>query len=304
VVGQEEAVEAVADAIRLSRTGLVNPNRPIGSFLFLGTTGVGKTELAKALAAYLFNDENLITRIDMSEYQERHAVSRLVGAPPGYVGYDEGGQLTEAVRRKPYSVVLLDEIEKAHPDVFNILLQVLEDGRLTDNKGRVANFKNAIIIMTSNIGSDLIRENFARMTDINEEEVVEKTKGVVYELLKQSVRPEFLNRIDEVIMFKPLSRKDIGKIVELQINHIREMLSAQHIDLRVTPEAMRWLANEGYHPEFGARPLKRLIQKKVLRELSKQLLSGKVEQGSGIVLDVFDDVVVFRKALANEPQMA
>jgi ATP-dependent Clp protease ATP-binding subunit ClpB len=303
VVGQEEAVEAVADAIRLSRTGLVNPNRPIGSFLFLGTTGVGKTELAKALAAYLFNDENLITRIDMSEYQERHAVSRLVGAPPGYVGYDEGGQLTEAVRRKPYSVVLLDEIEKAHPDVFNILLQVLEDGRLTDNKGRVANFKNAIIIMTSNIGSDLIRENFARMTDINEEEVVEKTKGVVYELLKQSVRPEFLNRIDEVIMFKPLSRKDIGKIVELQINHIREMLSAQHIDLRVTPEAMRWLANEGYHPEFGARPLKRLIQKKVLRELSKQLLSGKVEQGSGIVLDVFDDVVVFRKALANEPQM-
>jgi ATP-dependent Clp protease ATP-binding subunit ClpB len=304
VVGQEEAVEAVADAIRLSRTGLVNPNRPIGSFLFLGTTGVGKTELAKALAAYLFNDENLITRIDMSEYQERHAVSRLVGAPPGYVGYDEGGQLTEAVRRKPYSVVLLDEIEKAHPDVFNILLQVLEDGRLTDNKGRVANFKNAIIIMTSNIGSDLIRENFARMTDINEEEVVEKTKGVVYELLKQSVRPEFLNRIDEVIMFKPLSRKDIGKIVELQINHIRGMLSAQHIDLRVTPEAMRWLANEGYHPEFGARPLKRLIQKKVLRELSKQLLSGKVEQGSGIVLDVFDDVVVFRKALANEPQMA
>ncbi len=301
VVGQEEAVEAVADAIRLSRTGLVNPNRPIGSFLFLGTTGVGKTELAKALAAYLFNDENLITRIDMSEYQERHAVSRLVGAPPGYVGYDEGGQLTEAVRRKPYSVVLLDEIEKAHPDVFNILLQVLEDGRLTDNKGRVANFKNAIIIMTSNIGSDLIRENFARMTDINEEEVVEKTKGVVYELLKQSVRPEFLNRIDEVIMFKPLSRKDIGKIVELQVNHIREMLSAQHIDLRVTPEAMNWLANEGYHPEFGARPLKRLIQKKVLRELSKQLLSGKVEQGSSIVLDVFDDVVVFRKALANEP---
>lgn len=303
VVGQEEAVEAVADAIRLSRTGLVNPNRPIGSFLFLGTTGVGKTELAKALAAYLFNDENLITRIDMSEYQERHAVSRLVGAPPGYVGYDEGGQLTEAVRRKPYSVVLLDEIEKAHPDVFNILLQVLEDGRLTDNKGRVANFKNAIIIMTSNIGSDLIRENFARLTDVNEEEVVEKTKGVVYELLKQSVRPEFLNRIDEVIMFKPLSRRDIGKIVELQINHIREMLSAQHIDLRVTPEAMRWLANEGYHPEFGARPLKRLIQKKVLRELSKQLLSGKVEQGSSVVLDVFDDVVVFRKALANEPLM-
>jgi len=302
VIGQDEAVEAVADAIRLSRTGLVNPNRPIGSFLFLGTTGVGKTELAKALAEYLFDDENLMTRIDMSEYQERHAVSRLVGAPPGYVGYDEGGQLTEAVRRKPYSVVLLDEIEKAHPDVFNILLQVLEDGRLTDNKGRVANFKNTIIIMTSNLGSDVIRENFSRMTEADEEEVVDKTRNLVFELLKQSVRPEFLNRIDEVIMFKPLGRKDIRKIVELQLNGLRAMLAAQDITLKVTKEAMDWLAEEGFHPEFGARPLKRVIHKRVLRQLSKQLLDGSIEPGGHIVLDVFDDVVVFRKALRPEEE--
>jgi ATP-dependent Clp protease ATP-binding subunit ClpB len=302
VVGQDEAVEAVADAIRLSRTGLANVNRPIGSFLFLGTTGVGKTELAKALAEYLFNDENLMTRIDMSEYQERHAVSRLVGAPPGYVGYDEGGQLTEAVRRKPYSVVLLDEIEKAHPDVFNILLQVLEDGRLTDNKGRVANFKNTIIIMTSNIGSDIIRENFSQINAENEEEIIENTQNLVYELLKKSVRPEFLNRIDEVIMFRPLSRKDIRGIVEIQLNHLKRTLAEQGISLAITPEAMDWLADEGYHPEFGARPLKRVIQKQVLRQLSRQLLEGSIESDSHIVLDVFDGVVVFRKAVKPEEE--
>ncbi len=300
VIGQDEAVEAVADAIRLSRTGLSNPKRPIGSFLFLGTTGVGKTELAKALADYLFDDENLMTRIDMSEYQERHTVSRLVGAPPGYVGYDEGGQLTEAVRRKPYSVVLLDEIEKAHPDVFNILLQVLEDGRLTDNKGRVANFKNTIVIMTSNMGSDLIMENFSKINPENEEEIVEKTRNLIFDLLKQSVRPEFLNRIDEVIMFRPLSRKDIRGIVELQLHQLRSMLTEQGITLEVSPQAMDWLANEGYNPEFGARPLKRVIQKRVLRQLSKQMLDGSVQANSRIVLDVFDDVVVFRHVTKKE----
>lgn len=302
VIGQEEAVEAVSDAIRLSRTGLGNEKRPIGSFLFLGTTGVGKTELAKALAQYLFDDENLMTRIDMSEYQERHAVSRLVGAPPGYVGYDEGGQLTEAVRRKPYSVVLLDEIEKAHPDVFNILLQVLEDGRLTDNKGRVANFKNTIIIMTSNMGSDVIREKFQDIDDHNKEEVMEKTQLLVFDLLKRSVRPEFLNRIDEVIMFSPLSRKDIRGIVELQLNELKATLAEQEITIAIAPEAMDWLAQEGYHPEFGARPLKRLIQKKVLKQLSKQILLGKVKAGSHVVLDVFDGVVVFRQAI-NEDEL-
>lgn len=300
VIGQEEAVEAVSDAIRLSRTGLGNEKRPIGSFLFLGTTGVGKTELAKALAQYLFDDENLMTRIDMSEYQERHAVSRLVGAPPGYVGYDEGGQLTEAVRRKPYSVVLLDEIEKAHPDVFNILLQVLEDGRLTDNKGRVANFKNTIIIMTSNMGSEVIREKFQDITDHNKEEVMENTQQLVFDLLKRSVRPEFLNRIDEVIMFSPLSRKDIRGIVELQLNDLKATLAEQEIRIAIAPEAMDWLAEEGYHPEFGARPLKRLIQKKVLKQLSKQILLGKVQAGSHVVLDVFDGVVVFRQAIKED----
>lgn len=298
VVGQDEAVEAVSNAIRISRTGLANKKRPIGSFLFLGTTGVGKTELAKALAEYLFNDENLMTRIDMSEYQERHSVSRLVGAPPGYVGYDEGGQLTEAVRRKPYSVVLLDEIEKAHPDVFNILLQVLEDGRLTDNKGRVANFRNAIIIMTSNIGSDVISDNFRSMTSDNELEVFEKTQELVFEILKKSVRPEFLNRIDEVIMFKPLSQKDIRDIVEIQLADLKQtLLKQEEIELEVAPEAMDWLAAEGYHPEFGARPLKRVIQKRVLNELSKQMLLGKVEPKSKVVLDVFDGVVVFRQPI-------
>ncbi len=295
VVGQEEAVEAVADAIRRSRTGLSNEKRPIGSFLFLGTTGVGKTELAKALAEYLFNDENLMTRIDMSEYQERHAVSRLVGAPPGYVGYEEGGQLTEAVRRKPYSVVLLDEIEKAHPDVFNILLQVLEDGRLTDNKGRIANFKNAIVIMTSNIGSDLIRKNFESITDDNKDEVIENTQAAVFEILKQSVRPEFLNRIDEVVMFSPLSRADIYQIAEIQLEQLKEVLKNQEIELDVAPEALAYLAEEGFHPEFGARPLKRVIQKKVLNELSKQMLLKKVNPKDHVVLDVFDGKVVFRQ---------
>ncbi|PHI21625.1 ATP-dependent chaperone ClpB [Lewinellaceae bacterium SD302] len=304
VVGQDEAVEAVADAIRLSRTGLSSQDKPIGSFLFLGTTGVGKTELAKALADYLFNDENLMTRIDMSEYQERHAVSRLVGAPPGYVGYDEGGQLTEAVRRKPYSVVLLDEIEKAHPDVFNTLLQVLDEGRLTDNKGRVANFKNTIVIMTSNIGSDLIRTNFADITEANEDEVVDNTRGVVFDLLKKTVRPEFLNRIDEVVMFRPLSRKDIRQIVEIQLVGVRRQLAEQEISLNLTPQAMDWLAEEGYDPEFGARPLKRVIKKRVLRQLSKQMLEGSVKAGSEIVLDVFDGVVVFRQPREGEVFMA
>ncbi|MCP9236922.1 ATP-dependent chaperone ClpB [Lewinella sp. JB7] len=304
VVGQDEAVEAVADSIRLNRTGLSNQDRPIGSFLFLGTTGVGKTELAKALADYLFNDADMMTRIDMSEYQERHAVSRLVGAPPGYVGYDEGGQLTEAVRRKPYSVVLLDEIEKAHPDVFNILLQVLDDGRLTDNKGRVANFKNTIIIMTSNIGSDIIREKFSQIDGGNEEDIIEETKETLFNVLKQTVRPEFLNRIDDVVMFRPLSRGDIRQIVELQLDEVKRMLAEQEITLTVAPEAMDWLAAEGYNPEFGARPLKRVIKKRVLRQLSKQMLGGDVKPGSQIVLDVFGDVVVFRQARQGERTVA
>ena len=300
VVGQEEAVQAVSDAIRRSRTGLANEKRPIGSFLFLGTTGVGKTELAKALAEYLFNDENLMTRIDMSEYQERHSVSRLVGAPPGYVGYDEGGQLTEAVRRKPYSVILLDEIEKAHPDVFNILLQVLEDGRLTDNKGRVANFKNTIVIMTSNIGSDIIRENFENITDANRDEVVERTRNQVFELLKKSVRPEFLNRIDEIIMFQPLTKGDIHAIVELQLQLVAKLAAKQDIRLSWTPAAVDYIAAEGFHPEFGARPVKRVIQRQVLNELSKQILLGKVQPKSQVVLDAFDDKIVFRAPRKGE----
>ena len=300
VVGQEEALEAVSDAIRRSRTGLGSDKRPIGSFLFLGTTGVGKTELAKALAEYLFDDENLMTRIDMSEYQERHSVSRLVGAPPGYVGYDEGGQLTEAVRRKPYSVVLLDEIEKAHPDVFNILLQVLEDGRLTDNKGRVANFKNTIVIMTSNMGSHLIRDNFERIELGNREEVIENTKLQVFDLLKKSVRPEFLNRIDEVIMFQPLSAKDIRAIVDLQLRHIVELVKEQDIAISFTPQFSEYITDEGFNPEFGARPVKRVIQKKVLNELSKQMLLDKVVAGGHYVLDVFDGKVVFRAPRKEE----
>ncbi|WP_299001952.1 ATP-dependent chaperone ClpB [uncultured Tenacibaculum sp.] len=293
VVGQEEAIEAVSDAVRRSRSGLQNPNKPIGSFLFLGTTGVGKTELAKALAEYLFDDENAMTRIDMSEYQERHSVSRLVGAPPGYVGYDEGGQLTEAVRRKPYSVVLLDEIEKAHPDTFNILLQVLDEGRLTDNKGRVADFKNTIIIMTSNMGSHIIQEKFENMKgDIHTTMDLAKTE--VLGLLKQSVRPEFLNRIDDIIMFTPLSEENIKEIVKLQLNSVKKMIAKQNITFDATDQAIDYLAQKGYQPEFGARPVKRVIQKEVLNQLSKEILSGKVSTDSIILLDAFDDQLVFR----------
>lgn len=300
VVGQEEAIEAISDAVRRSRAGLQDTKRPIGSFIFLGTTGVGKTELAKALAEFLFNNENSMTRIDMSEYQERHAVSRLVGAPPGYVGYDEGGQLTEAVRRRPYSVVLLDEIEKAHPDVFNILLQVLDDGRLTDNKGRVVNFKNTIIIMTSNMGSHLIQENFEKMTPANKEEIIAKTKVEVFELLKKSIRPEFLNRIDETIMFTPLTREDVTKIVEFQFEGIKKILAENDIHLDATSEAIDWLAQLGFDPQFGARPVKRVMQKRVLNELSKQILSGAVTKNSQIVLDVFDNNFIFRNTIDSD----
>ena len=286
VVGQGEAIAALSDAVRRSRAGLQDARKPIGSFIFLGTTGVGKTELAKALAEFLFNDENALTRIDMSEYQERHAVSRLIGAPPGYVGYDEGGQLTEAVRRRPYSVILLDEIEKAHPDVFNILLQVLDDGRLTDNKGRTANFKNTIVIMTSNIGSHLIQESFEDMTELNRDEVVARSKTQVYELLRKTIRPEFLNRIDEVIMFQPLTRDEVKEIVVLQFKHIQKMLQGNGISLTSTDEALDWIAQLGFDPQFGARPLKRVMQKKLLNELSKQILAGKISNNDEIQLDV------------------
>ncbi len=294
VVGQNDAIRAIADAVRRSRAGLNDPRRPIGSFIFLGTTGVGKTELAKALAEYLFDDENMMTRIDMSEYQEKHSVSRLVGAPPGYVGYDEGGQLTEAVRRKPYSVVLFDEIEKAHPDVFNILLQVLDDGRLTDNKGRMVNFKNTIIIMTSNMGSHVIRDNFAKMTADNREETIEKTKDEVIELLKQTIRPEFLNRIDEIIMFTPLNEAEIEEIVGLQIRSIQKMLSRNGITLEVTPAALKFLAEEGYDPEFGARPVKRVIHRMVLNQLSKDILAQKVDRDHPIIIDYDGNDIVFK----------
>ena len=293
VAGQEEAIEAISDAIRRSRAGLSDAKRPIGSFIFLGTTGVGKTELAKALAEFLFDDEQALVRIDMSEYQERHSVSRLIGAPPGYVGYDEGGQLTEAVRRRPYSVVLLDEIEKAHPDVFNILLQVLDDGHLTDNKGRVVNFKNTIIIMTSNTGSHIIQENFSILTEVNRDEIIAKTKDDVFELLQKTIRPEFLNRIDEIIMFTPLSRNEIGDIVRMQFNHVTKQLAEQNIFLSATDDALDWLAQLGYDPIYGARPLKRVIQKRILNELSKEILAGKVTSDSVIQLDVFDGKFVF-----------
>ena len=292
VVGQEEAIAAVSDAIRRSRAGLQDPKKPIGSFLFLGTTGVGKTELAKALAEYLFDDENAMTRIDMSEYQEKHAVSRLVGAPPGYVGYDEGGQLTEAVRRRPYSVVLLDEIEKAHPDTFNILLQVLDEGRLTDNKGRTADFKNAIIIMTSNMGSHLIQESFEKYKDT--EEATEKAKEEVLQLLKQTVRPEFINRIDDIVMFAPLTKADIRQIVRLQLNSIIKLVARENIVLEATNEAIDYLAERGYDPQFGARPVKRVLQKEVMNALSKEILKGNIKAGSLILIDSFDNGLVFR----------
>jgi ATP-dependent Clp protease ATP-binding subunit ClpB len=293
VIGQEEAIIAISDAVRRSRAGLQDPRKPIGSFLFLGTTGVGKTELAKTLAAYLFDDENAMTRIDMSEYQERHSVSRLVGAPPGYVGYDEGGQLTEAVRRKPYSVVLLDEIEKAHPDTFNILLQVLDEGRLTDNKGRVADFKNTIIIMTSNLGSQVIQETFDNFKG-SVEAASEVAKVEVLGLLKQTVRPEFLNRIDEIVMFAPLTAANIKAIVEIQLKGLKKMLANQHITLEATPEAIAYLANKGFDPHYGARPVKRTIQREVLNALSKDILAGKVTHEQAILLDSFDDGLVFR----------
>ena len=294
VVGQEEAITAVADAIRRSRAGLQDPKKPIGSFIFLGTTGVGKTELAKTLAEYLFDDEAMMTRIDMSEYQEKHTVSRLVGAPPGYVGYDEGGQLTESVRRKPYSVVLLDEIEKAHPDVWNVLLQVLDDGRLTDNKGRVVNFKNTIIIMTSNIGSHLIQDAFDQVKPDEIDKAAEKARVEVMSLLKQTIRPEFLNRVDEIIMFQPLSRKEVRRIIEVQLRGLKGLVSASGINMDFTPYAIDYLAEHGFDPQFGARPLKRLIQKEIVNQLSKKILAGEVDKTKTVMVDVFDGVVVFR----------
>jgi ATP-dependent Clp protease ATP-binding subunit ClpB len=299
VVGQDEAITAVADAIRRSRAGLQDPKKPIGSFIFLGTTGVGKTELAKALAEYLFDDESMMTRIDMSEYQEKHTVSRLVGAPPGYVGYDEGGQLTEAVRRKPYSVVLLDEIEKAHPDVWNVLLQVLDDGRLTDNKGRVVNFKNTIIIMTSNIGSPIIQEHFEKVNDKNVDELTEKAKIEVMNVLRQTIRPEFLNRVDEIIMFRPLMMKEIKGIVQIQLNGLKKLVADSGIDLRFSDYALEFLAEQGFDPQFGARPLKRLIQKEIVNQLSKRILAGDIDKTKPVLVDVFDSVVVFRNEAAE-----
>jgi len=297
IIGQNEAITAVSDAVRRSRAGLSDAKKPVGTFLFMGTTGVGKTELAKALAEYLFNDENMITRIDMSEYQERHTVSRLVGAPPGYVGYEEGGQLTEAIRRKPYSIILLDEIEKAHPDVFNVLLQVLDDGRLTDNKGRVVNFKNTIIIMPSNVGSSLIQENLEHLTDKNRTEILEKTKEQVFDLLKKNIRPEFLNRIDDLIMFTPLTKEEIKEIVKLQFNRIARMLSESEITVKITNEAIQWIADQGYDPQFGARPIKRLLEKNVVNELSRSILAGTVSKENAIEIDRKGDSLIFK----NQP---
>jgi ATP-dependent Clp protease ATP-binding subunit ClpB len=297
VIGQDEAISAVADAIRRNRAGLQDPKRPIGSFIFLGTTGVGKTELAKALAECLFNNENSMVRIDMSEYQERHTVSRLIGAPPGYVGYEESGQLTEAIRRKPYSVVLLDEIEKAHADVFNILLQVLDDGRLTDNKGRTVDFKNTIIIMTSNIGSHIIQENLEKVNEQNREEILNQTRKQVFELLKKSIKPEFLNRIDEIIMFQSLTREEVRKIVELQIRSVQKMLEKSSIKLTITKKAVDFIALIGFDPQFGARPIKRVIQKNLLNELSKMILEEKVDKDSVIVVDEKNGMLVFKNKL-------
>jgi ATP-dependent Clp protease ATP-binding subunit ClpB len=294
VVGQEEAITAIADAIRRSRAGLQDEKKPIGSFIFLGTTGVGKTELAKALAEYLFDDEGMITRIDMSEYQEKHSVSRLVGAPPGYVGYDEGGQLTEAVRRKPYSVVLFDEIEKAHPDVFNILLQVLDDGRLTDNKGRVVNFKNTIIIMTSNTGSHIIQEHFEDVKDEQLDAVADATKDLVIDLLIKTMRPEFLNRIDEIIMFRPLRHSEIRNIIRIQLKCLTKILAEQNIELEITDEALTYLSMHGYEPQFGARPLKRLIQKEIVNLLSKKIIAGDIDKAKKVIVDSFEDAIIIR----------
>jgi ATP-dependent Clp protease ATP-binding subunit ClpB len=302
VVGQEEAITAVADAIRRSRAGLQDPKKPIGSFIFLGTTGVGKTELAKALAEYLFDDESMMTRIDMSEYQEKHTVSRLVGAPPGYVGYDEGGQLTEAVRRKPYSVVLLDEIEKAHPDVWNVMLQVLDDGRLTDNKGRMVNFKNTIIIMTSNIGSHLIQEAFEHVQEEGLSEAAAKARVEVMALLRQTIRPEFLNRVDEIIMFQPLTRSEIRNIIRIQLNGLKKLVAENGVSLEFTEYAIDYLSENGFDPQFGARPLKRLIQKEIVNQLSRRILAGDIDKSRPVVVDVFDGVVVFRNEAADRVQ--
>jgi ATP-dependent Clp protease ATP-binding subunit ClpB len=294
VIGQDEAITAVSDAIRRSRAGLQDPKKPIGSFIFLGTTGVGKTELAKALANYLFDDDSMMTRIDMSEYQEKHSVSRLVGAPPGYVGYDEGGQLTEAVRRKPYSVVLLDEIEKAHPDVWNILLQVLDDGHLTDNKGRTVNFKNTIIIMTSNIGSHLIQDAFEGVNDKNVEEKTEQSRTEVMALLKQTIRPEFLNRVDEIIMFSPLLQKQMASIVKIQLNNLKKLVAENGMQIEFSDYLIDYLSDQGFDMQLGARPLKRLIQKLVVNELSKKILSGEIDKSKKVLIDIFDGIIVFR----------
>jgi len=294
VIGQHEAIRAVSDAVRRSRAGLQDEKRPIGSFIFLGTTGVGKTELAKALAEFLFDDENMLTRIDMSEYQEKFSVTRLIGSPPGYVGYDEGGQLTEAVRRKPYSVILFDEIEKAHPDVFNVLLQVLDDGRLTDNKGRIANFKNTIIIMTSNIGSHLIQDRFEQMNERNMVEIEEQTRIDLFELLRKTISPEFLNRIDDVIMFTPLTRKDVREIVKLQINLILQRIPNKQFTIEVSEEATDWLAAVGYDPTHGARPIKRMLQKYLINDLSKEILSGRMEGRTKVKVEVENDEIVFK----------
>jgi ATP-dependent Clp protease ATP-binding subunit ClpB len=304
VVGQREAIEALSDAVRRSRAGLQDTKKPIGSFIFLGTTGVGKTELAKALAEYLFNDENAMTRIDMSEFQEKHTVSRLVGAPPGYVGYDEGGQLTEAVRRKPYSIVLLDEIEKAHPDVFNVLLQVLDDGRLTDNKGRTVNFKNTIIIMTSNLGSNLIHEKFDGIKPAEFDRAAEQAKMEVLDLLKKTIRPEFLNRIDETIMFLPLTKEDVSAIVDIQLSQLKKKLKEQDIKLVVTEDAREWIAEAGYDPFFGARPIKRVIQKQVMNELSKDILSEKIDKSQNVVMDMFEGKIIFRKPVNENEEVS
>src|SRR4030095_8391814 len=302
IVGQDEAITAVADAIRRSRAGLQDPKRPIGSFIFLGTTGVGKTELAKALAEYLFDDESMMTRIDMSEYQEKHTVSRLVGAPPGYVGYDESGQLSEAVRRKPYSVVLLDEIEKAHPDVWNVLLQVLDDGRLTDNKGRVVNFKNTIIIMTSNIGSHIIQDAFEEVNESNVEKLTKKASREVMNLLRQTIRPEFLNRVDEIIMFRPLLKKEIKGIVNIQLENLKQLVAANDIELNFSEYVVDWLGEQGYDPQFGARPLKRLIQKEIVNQLSKRILAGDIVKTQPVLIDVFDNTVVIRNEAPAPPK--
>jgi ATP-dependent Clp protease ATP-binding subunit ClpB len=300
VVGQEEAITAVSDAIRRSRAGLQDPKRPIGSFIFLGTTGVGKTELAKSLAHFLFDDESMLTRIDMSEYQEKHSVSRLVGAPPGYVGYEEGGQLTEAVRRKPYSVVLLDEIEKAHPDVWNILLQVLDEGRLTDNKGRVVNFKNTIVIMTSNLGSELIMEAFEGVTEKTLSSVTERAKEQVMQLLRSTIRPEFLNRVDEIILFQPLLPKELIGILKIQLNGLKQLLAATGIELRFSEYALRYLSEQGYDLQMGARPLKRLLQKEIVNILSKKIVAGEIDKSKPVLVDVFDNTVVFRNEVLDK----